>query len=55
MQDFSVEEVFQMFGEGLIFEGRNNILLLRKALKFGIIFKIYESKLLKIWKLSRKF
>ena len=38
MQDFSVEGVHQMFG-GPIFEGRNEILLLGKTLKFGV-FKI---------------
>ena len=38
MQDFSVEEVHQKFA-GPIFEGRNEILLLGKALKFRIIFQ----------------
>ena len=37
-----------MFG-GPIFEGRNEILLLGKALKFGVIFQKYKLKLIKIW------
>ena len=38
MQEFSVEWVHQMFG-GPIFEGRNEILLLGKALKFKVNFQ----------------
>ena len=38
-----------MFG-GPIFEGQNEILLLGKALKFGVIFQKYALKLLIIWK-----
>ena len=34
MEDFSVDGIHQMFG-GPIFEGRNKILLLGKALKLG--------------------
>ena len=49
MQDFSVEWVHQIFG-GPIFEGRNEILLLVKALKFGVIFQKYALKLIKIRK-----
>ena len=49
MQDFSVEWVRQMFG-GPIFEGRNEILLLGKALKLGVIFQ----KLINIWKFIEK-
>ena len=39
---------------GPIFEGRNEILLLGKALKFGVIFQIYALKLIKIWKIIEK-
>ena len=49
MQDFSAEGVRQMLG-GPIFEGRNEILLLGKALKLGAIFQKYGLKLIKIWK-----
>ena len=50
MGDFSIEGVHQMFW-GTIFEGRNEILLLGKALKFGVIFQKYALKLIKIWKI----
>ena len=46
MQDFSVEGVRKMLG-GPIFRGWNEILLLGKALKFGVIFKKYALKLIK--------
>ena len=49
MQDFSVEGVHIMFG-GPIFRGWNEILLLGKALKFGVIFQKYSLKLIKNWK-----
>ena len=47
MLDLSVEGVRQMFGGGPIFRGWNEILLLGKALKFGVIFQKYELKLIK--------
>ena len=53
MQDFSVEGVQQMFG-GPIFEGRNEILVLGKTLKFRTIFQKYALKL-KNEKRLRKF
>ena len=37
-----------------LFEGRDNILLLGKALKFGVIFQKFALKLLKIWKIMEK-
>ena len=47
-----------MFGGGPIFRGRNEILLLGKALKFGVIFQKYALKLIKklkiYWENSRK-
>ena len=43
MQDFSVEGG----GEGPIFRGWNEILLLGKALKFGVNFQKYAFKLIK--------
>ena len=49
MQDLLVEKVQQMLGVP-IFEGQNEILLLGKALTFGVIFQKYELKLIKIWK-----
>ena len=45
--------VRQMFG-GSFFEW-NEILLLGKALKFGVIFQKYALKLIKIWKIIEKF
>ena len=53
MQDFLVEGVHQMFWDP-IFEGRNEILLLGKALKFGVIFKKYALKLIKLLKITEK-
>ena len=53
MQDFPVEGVRQMFGCP-IFEGRNEILLWGKALKFGGIYQKYALKLIKIWKIIEK-
>ena len=47
MQDFTVEGVHKMFGGGPIFRGWNEILLLGKALKFGVIFQKYALKLIK--------
>ena len=49
MHDFSVEEVHQIFG-GPIFYGRNEILLLGRALKFRVIFQKYALTLIKILK-----
>ena len=43
-----------MFG-GPIFRGLNEICLLGKALKFGVIFQKYALKLIKIEKLPRQF
>ena len=43
-----------MFG-GPIFRGWNEILLLGKALKFGVIFLKYALKFIKNWKILRKF
>ena len=42
-----------VFG-GPIFRGWNEILLLGKALKFGVIFQKYALKLIKIWKIIEK-
>ena len=53
MQDFSVEGVHQMFW-GPILEGRNEILLLGKALKLRVIFQKFALKLIKIWKIIEK-
>ena len=39
---------------GPIFEGRNEILLLGKALKSGVIFQKYALKLIKNWKIVEK-
>ena len=47
MQDFLFEGAHKMFG-GPIFDGRNKILLLRQALKLGVIFQKYPLKLIKI-------
>ena len=57
MQDLSVEGVHKMFGGGPIFRGWNEILLLGKALKFGVIFQKYALKLIKNgknWENSRE-
>ena len=54
MQDFSVVGVRQMFGGGPIFEGLNEISLLGKALKFGVIFQKYGLNLIKLWKTIAK-
>ena len=53
MQDFSVEGVRQML-RGAIFRGWNEILLLGKALKFGVIFQKFALKLIKISKIIGK-
>ena len=53
MGDFSVDGVHQCL-VGPIFEGRTEILILGKALKFTLIFEKYELKLIKIWKISEK-
>ena len=47
MQDFSVEGGPQNVWGGPIFLGWNEILLLGKALKFGVIFEKYALKLIK--------
>ena len=39
---------------GPIFEGRNEILLLGKAIKFGVILQKYALKLIEIWKIIEK-
>ena len=44
-----------MFGAGPIFRGWNEILLLGKALKVGVIFQKLALKLIKIAKLLGKF
>ena len=44
MQDFSVEWIRQMFG-GPFIEGRDKILLLGEAQKFGVIFWKFVLKL----------
>ena len=55
MQDFSVEGGPQNVWGGPIFRGWNEILLLGKALKFGVIFQKYALKLIKILrKLEKK-
>ena len=43
-----------MFGGGPIFEGRNEIESSGKALKFKVVFQIYELKWIKIWKIIVK-
>ena len=48
---FRLRGVHQMIGGGPIFRGGNKILLLGKALKFGVIFQKYALKLIKIEKL----
>ena len=53
MQDFSVEGVQKMLG-GTIFRGWNEILLLGKALKFGVIFQKFACKLIKLCKIIGK-
>ena len=54
MQDFSVEGVHKMFGRGPIVRGWNEILLLGKALKFGVIFQKLALKLIKLCKIIGK-
>ena len=39
---------------GVLFEGRDRILLLGKALKFGLILQNFALKLLKIWNFLEK-
>ena len=53
MQDFSVEGGPPNVGSP-IFEGRNEILLLGKALQVGVIFQKYALKLIKFWKIIEK-
>ena len=53
MQDFSVEDGPENVW-GPIFEGRNEILLLGKALKFRVNFQKCALKLIKIWKIIEK-
>ena len=55
MQDFSVEGGPQNAWGGPIFRGWNEILLVGKALKFGVIFQKLALKLIKIAKLLEKF
>ena len=50
LQDFLVEGAHQMFCRGPLFDGQNEILLLGKALKFGVIFQKISLKLIKMWK-----
>ena len=50
---FRLREVRQMFG-GPIFREWNEIFLLGKVLKFGVIFQKYALKLIKIWKIIEK-
>ena len=50
-QDFSVEAVRQIFG-GPIFEGRNEIFLFGKAIKFGVIF---QKRVIKINKTLKNY
>ena len=54
MQDFSVEGGPQNVSGGQIFRGWNEILLLGKALKFGLIFQKLALKLIKICKMIGK-
>ena len=54
MQDFSVEGVRQMFWGVRFLERRNDILLLGKALKFGVNFQEDALKSIKFEKLLRK-
>ena len=54
MQDFSVEGGPQNVCGGPIFRGWNEILLLDKALKFGVIFQKLALKLIKICKIIGK-
>ena len=55
MQDFSVEGGPENVWGGPIFQGWNEILLLGKALKFGVIFQKYALKLIKNGKILRRF
>ena len=49
------ERVHEMFGGGgPNFDGRNEILLLSKALKFRVIFQKYALNLIKIWSIVEK-
>ena len=41
-------------GWGPTFQGRNEILLPGKTIKFGVIFQKYALKLIKIWKIIEK-
>ena len=55
MLDFSVEGAPKnVFWGGPIFRGWNEILLLGKALKFGVIFQKFALKLIKICKIIGK-
>ena len=54
MQDFWLRWVRQMFGGGPIFRGWNEILLLGKALKFGVIVQKFGLQLIKICKIIGK-
>ena len=47
---FRLRGVHKMFGGGPIFRGGNEILLLGRALKFGVIFQKYALKLIEIEK-----
>ena len=51
---FRLRGVHKMFGGGPIFRGWNEILLLGKALKFGVIFQKLALKLIKICKMIGK-
>ena len=51
--EFLVEGVGQMFWSPFI-EGRDKILLLGEALKFGVILQRLALNLLKIWKIMKK-
>ena len=54
MQDFSVEGGSTKCLGGTIFRGWNEILLLGRALKFGVIFQKLALKLIKICKIIGK-
>ena len=53
MQDFAAEGGRPNVW-GSVFEGRNEILLLGKALNFKVILQKYALKLIKIWKIIEK-
>ena len=55
MQDFSFEGGPENVWGGQILRRWNEILLLGKALKFGVIFQKYALKLIKNWKNIEKF